>query len=220
MTLQNLPTGVLFDMDGVLVDSEPYIAKAGCMLFAEKGLEVTPADFEPFIGTGDKRYVGGVAEKYNFPLDSTKAKTQLYDIYLELIKGQLKPLPGVIDFLNKCKTMNKKIAVATSADLRKAQGNLTEMGLTIDYFDTVVTAEDIKHKKPDPEIFLLAAKRLSLNPCDCLVIEDAVSGVASAKSAGAKCLAITSTFTVEQLSDADFFAPDLAEVDGNVLNWQ
>lgn len=219
MTTQNLPKGVLFDMDGVLVDSEPFIAKAGCILFAEKGLEVTPADFEPFIGTGDKRYVGGVAEKYNFPLDSTPAKTRLYDIYLDIIKGRLKLLPGVKDFLNNCKAMNKKIAVATSADLRKAKGNLIEIGLALDYFDTVVTGEDITHKKPDPEIFLLAAKRLNLNPCDCLVVEDAVSGVAAAKSAGARCLAITSTFSVEQLKAADYFAANLAEADKNVLSW-
>jgi len=220
MTSQNLPAGVLFDMDGVLVDSEPFIAKAACMLFAEQGLEVTPTDFEPFIGTGETRYIGGVAEKYNFPLDITIAKPRLYDIYLEIIKGELKPLAGTIDFLKKCRTMNKKIALATSADLRKAKGNLTEIGLSVDYFNTTVTGEDIKHKKPDPEIFLLAARRLNLNPCDCLVIEDAVTGVAAAKSAGSKCLAITSTFTAEQLKAADFFAPDLAVADGNVLSWQ
>ena len=219
MTSQNLPKGVLFDMDGVLVDSEPFIAKAGCMFFAEKGLEVTPADFEPFIGMGENRYIGGVAEKYNLPIDIITAKARTYDIYLEIIKGQIESLPGVKDFLNKCKTMNKKIALATSADLRKAEGNLIEIGLPLDYFDTIVTGEDIKHKKPDPEIFLLAAKRLNINPCDCLVIEDAVSGVAAAKSAGAKCLAITSTFTAEQLKAADYFAANLAEADKNVLSW-
>jgi len=214
-----LPYGVLFDMDGVLVDSEEFIAKASIMMFAEKGLKVTRKDFEPFIGTGEDRFIGGVAEKYNFPLDIRTAKSRVYEIYLEIIKGKLKPLPGVYEFLKKCRDMGKKIAVASSADMIKVAGNLNEIGLSLKTFDTVVTAEDVKYKKPNPEIFLLAAKRLNLNPRDCLVIEDAVTGVAAAKAAGAKCLAITSSFTKEQLKDADFFAKSLANADPKVLDW-
>lgn len=109
-----LPFGVFFDMDGVLVDSEEFIARACCMMFAEKGLQVTPEDFRPFIGTGENRFIGGVAEKYNFPLDIKAAKPRVYDIYLEIIKDRLKPLPGVHEFLKKCRDMGKKIAVASS----------------------------------------------------------------------------------------------------------
>lgn len=215
-----LPYGVLFDMDGVLVDSEEYIAKAACMMFAEKGLKVTPEDFRPFIGTGEDRFIGGVAEKYNFPLNLKIDKPRVYDIYLEIIKGKLKPLPGMHKFLKKCRDMNKKIAVATSADMRKAEGNLNEIGLSMQFFDAVITGEDVKIKKPNPEIFVLAARRLNLNPSDCLVIEDAINGVAAAKAAGAKCLAITSTFTKEQLDDAEFFASNLGEAPDKVLDWQ
>ena len=215
-----LPAGVIFDMDGVIVDSEEFIARAAIMMFAEKGLKVTRKDFEPFIGTGENRYIGGVAEKYNFPLDIKTAKLRVYDIYLEIIKGNLKPLPGVHEFLKRCRDMGKKIAVASSADMRKVAGNLNEIGLSLKTFDTVITAEDVVHKKPDPEIFLLAAKRLNLNPKDCLVVEDAVTGVAAAKAAGARCLGITSSFTKEQLKDADFFATSLADVDPKVLDWE
>ena len=219
MKKTNLPAGVLVDMDGVLVDSEEFIAKAACMMFAEKGLDVTPEDFRPFIGTGEDRFIGGVAEKYGFSIDLKIDKPRVYDIYLNIIKGRLKPLPGVHEFINNCRSMDKKIALASSADLRKVKGNLAEIGLSPKSFDTIVTSEDVKHKKPNPELFLLAAKRLGLKLHDCLIIEDAVTGVAAAKTAGARCLAIVSTFTREQLNGADYYAKNLAEADPKVLNW-
>ncbi len=217
--MNNLPYGIIFDMDGVLLDSEPYIISACSQMFAEKGLTVQPQDFHPFTGTGEDRFIGGVAEKYNFHVNLDEAKTRAYDIYLEIIKGVLKPLNGVGDFITQCRKMNKKIAVASSADWRKVKGNLDEIKIPPETFDAVVTGGDVKNKKPDPEIFLLAAGRIGLNPKDCLVIEDAPSGIKAAKAAGCKCLAITSSFTPAQLTDADFFAPDLAHVPENAVNW-
>ncbi len=219
MTDTNLPKGVLFDMDGVLVDSEEFIARASCMMFAEKGLDVTPEDFRPFIGTGEDRFIGGVAETYDFPLDIIEAKARVYEIYLEIIKGSLKPLPGVHEFIGRCREMGKKIALATSADKIKVHGNLVEIGLAESDFDAIVVGDDIEHKKPAPDIFLLAAERIGLDAKDCLVIEDAVSGVAAAKAAGARCLGITSSFTPPQLDGADYFANDLAQAPPEVLQW-
>ena len=82
-----LPYGVLFDMDGVLVDSEVFICRAACMMFEESGLKVRPEDFLPFVGTGENRYLGGVAEKYGFAIEINEAKERTYDIYLEIIRG-------------------------------------------------------------------------------------------------------------------------------------
>jgi HAD superfamily hydrolase (TIGR01509 family) len=213
-----LPAGVIFDMDGVLVDSEPFICKAACMMFDELGLRVRPEDFVPFVGMGENRYLGGVAEHYHFQIDITQAKKRTYDIYLDIIRGRLQPLPGVHAFVEKCRLLGKKIAIASSADRRKVIGNLSEIHLPPDQFDAVITGEDVVHKKPNPEIFLLAASKLGLAPQHCLVVEDAVSGVAAAKAAGAVCLALTTSFTRRQLQDADFFAPSLAEVPDDVIN--
>lgn len=215
----SLPKGVIFDMDGVLVDSEPFIAKAGCMMYQELGLAVEPEDFSPFVGMGEDRFIGGVAEKYSFTIDLELAKKRIYDIYLEIIKGAITPLPGVFGFIEKCRAEQKKIALASSADYRKVQGNLVEIGLPLDYFDACVTGEDVQNKKPSPDIFLLAAGRLELPASDCLVIEDAVSGVAAAKAAGTRCLALTTSFTQKQLDGADYFADDLSKADEKVLNW-
>jgi beta-phosphoglucomutase len=215
-----LPYGIIFDMDGVLIDSEPFIIKAATQMFAEKGLKVKPQDFHPFTGTGENRFLGGVAEKYNFPIDITEAKNRTYDIYLEIIKGRLKPLRGAKEFIASCRKLNKKIAVASSADMRKIKGNLAEMKTPPETFDAVIAGDDVEHKKPAPDIFLLAAEKLLFDPKDCLVIEDAPSGVKAAKAAGCKCLAITSSFTPEKLPGADFFAPDLAHVPKEAINWK
>jgi beta-phosphoglucomutase len=172
------------------------------------------------VGMGENRYLGGVAEKYNFSLDIERDKKRTYDIYLEIIKGALTPLPGVHEFIAKCRKMGKKIAVASSADMRKAAGNLKEIGLPFEIFDAVITAEDVVHKKPSPEIFLAAAGRLGLDPKECLVIEDAVSGVEAAKTADAKCLAITSSFSKEKLKKADWFAKNLAHAPEECIKWR
>jgi beta-phosphoglucomutase len=214
-----LPRGVIFDMDGVLVDSEEHICKAACLMFEELGLMVHPQDFIPFVGTGENRYIGGVAEKYNLAVDIETVKERTYDIYLEIIQGVLMPLPGVHEFLEKCKDTGKKVAVASSADRRKVVGNLKEIELPLTLFDTIVVAEDVVHKKPAPDIFLLAAERLQLKPSECLVIEDAVSGVFAAKTAGSRCLALTTSFTENELNQADYWASDLSNVADEVLNW-
>lgn len=215
-----LPYGIIFDMDGVLVDSEPFIVKAATQMFAELGLKISPEDFHPFTGTGENRFISGVAEKYNFPVDIKKAKDRTYDIYLEIIKSKLKPLPGVGEFINHCRKLGKKTAIASSADWRKVEGNLSEINLSVKLFDAVIAGEDVEHKKPAPDIFLLAAGKIGLDPKDCLVIEDALNGIKAAKAAGCKCLAITSSYTVDNLPGADFYASDLAHMPKEAINWR
>lgn len=214
-----LPRGVLFDMDGVLVNSEEFLAEAACRMFAEHGLSVRPEDFVPFIGTGESRYLGGVAEKYGLALDIAQAKERTYDIYLERIRGVLKPLPGVHSFLERCRRAEKKMALVSSADRRKVEGNLREIGVGLETFDAVLTGEDAVRKKPAPDLFLAAAGRLGLAPQSCLVIEDAVNGVRAAKAAGMRCLALTTSFPAEALGEADYLARDLTDVPPEALHW-
>ncbi|HPP74987.1 MAG TPA: HAD-IA family hydrolase [Armatimonadota bacterium] len=211
--------GVIFDMDGVLVHSEPFIMEAAMKMFAEHGWHVEPEDFIPFVGAGENRYVGGPAEKYGYPIDIERDKARTYEIYAEIVKGRLQPLPGVREFIAKCREKGLKLAVASSADKIKVLINLNEVGLPVETFDTIVNGLDVVHKKPDPEIFLTAARQLGLDPSECLVVEDAVNGVAAAKAAGSKCLALTTSFTPDDLADADWIAPDLAQVPDEALEW-
>jgi len=211
--------GVIFDMDGVLVMSEPILARAAAAMFAEKGYEVRHEEFRPFIGMGEDRYLGGVAEARGIPMDPERDKARTYELYLEMIRGRLEPLPGVVGFVAECRRRGLKTAVASSADAVKVAGNLAEIGLPAVDFDAVVDGTMCDRKKPAPDIFLEACRRIGLDPSSCLVVEDAVSGVAAAKAAGTRCLAVTTSFGPEQLAGADWVAPGLDDVPAVALDW-
>ena len=207
--------GIIFDMDGVLCDSEALIAEAACLMFAERhGVVVQPSDFIPFIGTGEDRFLGGVAEKYGVLLSLPADKDLTYARYLDLIPGRLKALPGALAFVRRVRAAGLKLAVATSADRIKMTGNLAEIGLPETMFDACVTGSEIARKKPFPDLFLQAASRLGLPPANCLVVEDAVSGVQAAIAAGSLCLGLTSSLPAEALiaAGARWTAPDLRRV--------
>ncbi len=211
--------GVIFDMDGVLVMSEPILAKAAATMFAEKGFEVRHEEFHPFIGMGEDRYLGGVAEARGIPMDPERDKARTYALYLDLVKGQLKPLPGVLTFVAEAHRRGLKTAVASSADAIKVRGNLLEIGLPPESFDVVVDGTMVKKKKPSPDIFLEACRRLELPAESCLVVEDAIAGVAAAKAAGARCLAVTTSFHADQLIRADWVATGLDHAPHEALDW-
>ncbi len=211
--------GVIFDMDGVLVDSEPFIGEAASRMFAEKGFSVRPDEFRPFIGQGEDRFDVWVAEARAIPIDLARDKARTYAVYLELISGRLHPLAGARAFVAACRARGLALAVASSADAVKVEGNLRELALPPGSFDLVVTGGDVRAKKPAPDLFLEAARRLGLDPSTCLVIEDAVAGVAAAKAAGSRCLGLTTSFSASQLALADWIAPDLANVPAAALDW-
>jgi HAD superfamily hydrolase (TIGR01509 family) len=211
--------GVLFDMDGVLTDSEPFICKAAIMMFRELGYEVTSDDFIPFVGMGENRYIGGVAEKYGITVDIDKVKARTYEIFSIIVRNQLIPLPGTKEFISKCRKRNLKIALATSADKVKMDVNLKEIGLPPETFDSVITGLEVENKKPFPDIYIKAAFSLGLKTHECLVVEDAVSGIKAGKTAGCRCLAVTTSFDVSALSEADWFCDSLLNAPEEALNW-
>lgn len=213
--------GVVFDMDGVLCDSEPFICEAAVQMFRERhGTEVSHADFVPFVGTGENRYLGGVAGKYGVNLDLEADKAFTYARYLELIRGRLRPLAGVVAFVTAARAMGLKLAVATSADRVKLDGNLREIGLPASMFDATVNGLEVERKKPAPDIFLEACRRMTCDPARCIVVEDAPSGIAAGKAAGCRCLGLTTSFRKEVLLDAgaDWVAQDLGTVPPGVLS--
>lgn len=203
---------VIFDMDGVLTDSEPLINAAAIEMFREKGLVVQPEDFIPFVGTGENRYIGGVAEKYNFPLDILAAKKRTYEIYLDLVPKRLEAFPGAQSVVGACRLARLKTAVASSADRIKIEANLHKIGLPPESWDAVVTGEDVARTKPNPDIFLAAARLLQLAPETCAVVEDAPNGIQAAKAAGMRCVAVAQTFAAAKLAAADLIRPTIAGI--------
>jgi beta-phosphoglucomutase len=220
MSPATLFDGIIFDMDGVLCDSEPFIRRAACQMFAEShNTRVQPADFHPFTGAGEDRFIGGVAEKYGVKLSLPADKNRTYQIYLQMIKGTLLPLPGAVEFIVACRKKGLRLAVASSADRVKLDGNLKQLGLPASRFDAVVSGSEVEKKKPDPGIFLLAAARMRVPPGRCLVIEDSPNGLLAGNAAGARCLGITTTFDAAALTHAgaDWTSPDLAHLPEGVL---
>jgi beta-phosphoglucomutase len=207
---------VLFDMDGVLVDSERLIAEAATRMFAQHyGLNVHYEDFTPFVGAGENRYLGGVAERYGVAIDIVAAKAWTYEIYGQLARRHaagMRAMPGAVDYVRACRAHGLKTALASAADKVKVMINLEYLGLRQDEFDAVLTAEDVTRKKPDPEMYLKAAWRLAVEPAFCLVVEDAVNGTMAGVRAGARVLGITSSFTEEALREAgaSWIVSDLA----------
>lgn len=194
---------VIFDMDGVLADSEPIICEAAMIMFREKGLEVKAEDFLPFVGAGENRYIGGVAEKYDFEIDITEAKARTYEIYLALVPDKLNSFEGASSFVMQCRKAGYETAVASSADRIKVQANLAKIGLPEASWSCVISAEDVEHRKPAPDIFLTAAAAMDVAPESCLVIEDAINGIEAARAAGMHCFAVASSFPQEKLEGAD-----------------
>jgi beta-phosphoglucomutase len=202
----------IFDMDGVLTDSEPLINAAAVAMFREQGLSVRPEDFLPFIGAGEDRYIGGVAALYGIPLNLPAAKRRTYEIYLELVPGRLRAFPGVSQLVQACRDAGLLLAVASSADRVKVTANLETIELPSKSWNAVVTGEDVAAKKPAPDIFLLAASRMGLTPAECVVIEDAVNGIQAALAAGMRCVAVAQSFPPERLQAAHIVRLCLAEV--------
>jgi HAD superfamily hydrolase (TIGR01509 family) len=199
-------------MDGVLVDSEPLINAAAVAMFREKGLVVQPQDFLPFVGAGEDRYIGGVAEHHNFPLDLPAAKRRTYEIYLDLVPARLEAFPGVLELVHASREAGLLIAVASSADEIKVHANLQKIGLPMKFWDAIVQGEEVSNKKPAPDIFLRAAKKLGVNPTECVVVEDAVNGVQAAQAAGMRCIAVAQTFPADRLRGADVIREKISHV--------
>jgi len=211
--------GILFDMDGVLVDSEEFIFEAAKLMFAEHGVTVKPSDALHFVGMGENKYIAGIGERNGFVVDIERDKARTYKIYEEITLGKLKPLPGVNEFIEKCQNLGFKMAIASSADKVKILINLREIGLSPDIFQAIVNGQDVERKKPFPDIYLLAAEKLGLKPEECWVVEDAVSGVSSGRAAGCNCLALTTSFPAEKLAEADWICKDLSEVPINAISF-
>lgn len=155
----------IFDMDGVLCDSEAFIAEAACLMFKTVyGTEIQPPDFEPFIGTGEDRFLGGVAGQYGITLTLPRDKETTCRLYAGCVQGRLRPVPDVVDFIHRAAEAGLKLAVAISADRVKMNINLQAIRLDASIFDALITGGDIQRKKPAPDIFLKAAGCLGLAP--------------------------------------------------------
>ncbi len=211
--------GLIFDVDGVIADTEAANARASIKVFADfLGLEgVVRKDFEAGLGRGAEEYVKAGAKTHGIELTDEQIQkiTQLrQEYFLKVLKEEsMPPFPGVLDLIEKAMQREDfRLAIATSGTHEKSQAVLE--AAKIPYKKMVYIHGDfVKHKKPNPELFLLAAKGIGIEPANCVVIEDAPNGVEAAKAAGAKCIAVTNSTTAENLSHADLVCESLEKID-------
>ena len=204
---------VLFDMDGVLVDSEPVILAAAMACLKEYGLQPKDKDFIPYIGAGEDRFIGGVAEKYGL-IYRKEMKERVYQIYREIAPEKLRIYEGAAELLIQLKQYGIHCILASSADQTKIQTNLNVAGIHENLFSAIISGEDVDRKKPAPDIYLTAARKVNIPPINCVVVEDALNGIKAAKAAGMKCIAVATTFDRQMLQEEnpDFICGQIVEV--------
>ncbi len=210
--------GLIFDVDGVIADTEAVNARVSIKVFAEVlGIEgVARKDFEAGLGRGAEEYVKAGARVHGLELteEQTQKVTQVRQEYFLKILSQepLPPFPGVLELMDKAMQREDfRLAIATSGTLEKSRAVLE--AAKVPYQKMVyINGDHVKNKKPDPELFLLAIEQIGIAPADCVVIEDAPNGVQAAKAAGAKCIAVTNSTTAVNLCEADLVCDSLEQV--------
>ncbi len=190
---------ILFDMDGVLIDSEALMAKSGILALREFGVEARAEDFLPFVGRGEDKYIGGVAEKHGVRYDIAM-KDRAYDYYGELVGKEATVPADTLPTLQALHARGVKMAVCSSADRVKVQYNLRAIGADASLFCAIVTGSDVAKKKPAPDIYLKGAQLLGEQPESCLVVEDAPSGIQAAHAGGIRAVGIVSSFSAQELT--------------------
>ncbi len=202
---------VIFDMDGVLIDSEPAHQQSELTALAKVGLTVTVDDLKAYAGTTRATFESGLSERFGAELDWDALFERKDDIFFRLME-QVETFPGLVSLLQGIKDEGMKLAVATSSQARL----LTFILQKFDWhslFDVTVCSQDVIHGKPDPEVFLTTAKRLGVEPRACVVVEDSFHGLRAAKAAGMYAIGITTTFPSERLHDADRVIDAYRELD-------
>ncbi len=204
---------IIFDLDGVLIDSEALHNAAVAAALAAYGVILPPALFEEFMGIPDAVLLAHASHTYlagSVPADRLLAEKQRFFLQTQ---DQVQPIAGAVEFVRQVRRQVSALALVTSSLRHNQEAAFARLGLA-PYFDAVVTAEDVTHSKPHPEPYATAVARLGLPADQCLVLEDSLHGIASARAAGCCTLGLTTSYPAEALTaaGADYVCTDYAEV--------
>jgi len=200
---------VIFDMDGVLIDSEPFHLITNKRIFNELGLNVSEEEYQTFIGTTFEYMWSTLKEKYGLPQKVSELVNMQASGIVEYLKNEkVKAIKGVIDLLSEIEKENIKIGIASSSPKEVIELVINRLGIS-DYFRAIVSGEELEKGKPAPDIFLEVARLLDTKPLNCVVIEDSEKGVKAAKTAGMKCVGFRNHNTGNQdLNRADLIVDE------------
>lgn len=203
---------VIFDMDGVIIDSEPLHQKVEEELLEDLGGTMTASDKEAFVGTTDYHMWSTMKERFDLSQSVEEMIASKKDRFLSQIHNVFL-VDGFKEVLSQLKEEGYLIALASSNNRRAVDQIVKQFDLAKD-FELTMSGEDVTHGKPHPEIFLKTAEAIGVAPANCLVIEDAKNGVEAAKAAGMKCIGLDNPNSGPQdLSEADIVLKDYQEFD-------
>ena len=197
---------VIFDMDGVLIDSEPIHVEIEKKLFDRLGIVVSETVHRSFMGASNEFMYSDIKSRFDLK-ESVAELMEIDESFRYDYFNHLEIIPlneGVISLLHEIKTDGIKLAVATSSSPAIANILLKRCGI-VSYFDAIVTTVEAGKSKPAPDVYLLAAQKIGVSPEDCIVFEDSPNGLSAAKSAGMFCVVIQSDpEIIKELSGADY----------------
>jgi beta-phosphoglucomutase len=191
------PKALIFDMDGVLVDSEPLYERAKREAFRKAGIVLPEERFATLIGRGDEAMLKDLASDFSLSAEQSAEILRQKNEFYESSESTLRPIPGALDFVH-WSHRHFRLALATSASPRYRHFLMTKFDIE-SLFEVVVDAALVKAPKPSPEVFEITLKKLSLEPTTCWIIEDSINGLVAAKQAGCFAVGITTSFSSQIL---------------------
>ncbi len=215
---------LIFDFDGIIVDSEPIILKLTQEMAAQEGWTVTEEEYyRDYLALDDRSIVEYLYSSHGRTLDRQRCEELVNwksKVYAKIIENGLPVMPGAVDFVRQA-SRTFPLAIASGSARGEIEHLLGKLGLR-DEFRVLATADDCARSKPDPEVYLKALDRLKtlpefeaspLLPSECLAIEDAPGGIDAAHGAGIKCMALAHSRSLDQLKHAEWVFSDFSEVD-------
>lgn len=194
---------VIFDWDGVIIDSSPYHQQAWQLLSQEQRRTLPPDYFIKSFGMKNELIIPEILQWTRDPADISAISSRKEELYRTIVrKNGIAPLPGVVPFLQMLKSNGVLCAVGSST-MRLNLRCVFELTGLEKYFTAIISADDVVHGKPAPDIFLKAAAALDFSPPQCIVVEDALVGIAAARGGNMKVIAVTTTNPAPVLSHAD-----------------
>lgn len=210
--LSNIKAAI-FDMDGTMINNMAFHKKAWKEYFKRKGIDLTDEDFKKKIsGANNAKIFENMLGRAPTPEEVRKYGYEKETIYREIYAPEIREVEGLHNILHQLKEKGLKIGIATTAIEPNRDFALDALGLH-GQFDVIVGDEHVIHGKPDPEIYLLAAEQLNVQPENCIIYEDSPPGIQSAKSAGMKVIALLTSHTPEDLFGADYIVKDFSQIE-------
>ncbi len=210
---------VIFDMDGVIIDSEPVYFKIDKQMFEELNIAVSFEEHCTYVGTSSQNMWDAIIKKHGIPGHPGELMRKEYNLYMDHLvnANDLQPIDGVMELINGLHENNLKLILASSSRMEIIDIILKKFKLS-DLFIAKVSGSELAHSKPHPEIFLRSAQLAGSEPKECIVIEDSKNGVAAAKAAGMKCIGFLNPSSGDQnLRDADVVIQSFKELNADLV---